>query len=317
MARLASSSDSGSRSISYSTRIVTETYTLEEALEKAGRGELDPSDVYAQLPEPLKGIVNQIAQSSFRSTFGSLSLRDRCTVMGELLKKARAPERRESRPMTLLEVLKAARGGEIDAVEIFDQLPEGFRGMLDDGARTLSGESFCAASPETRGTLMGMFIDVAEGRTPAPGVAAPPRREVPRSEPRPAPPCPQPAYSSSQTAPPVTAPTPPAAWESEDLAQEEQPSSVSSSWAPPESSEPPVPPAPPAGSAAAPAVTTATVPAPQPEVPMPAPVAPIATDPTPVAAGTEPTLQASSIVEGPPRRDEPPARPRRWWQFWR
>jgi hypothetical protein len=59
---MTSGGSSGSRSYSYT---VTKSYSVEEAIDMAGRGELDPITIYSQLPQPLKEEVDRIAFQLF------------------------------------------------------------------------------------------------------------------------------------------------------------------------------------------------------------------------------------------------------------
>lgn len=100
MAMMAANS-SGSRYVSYSTSVVTRSYTLGEAIEKAARGELDPEDVYDKSPEEFRGVIDQLSVAGYARRFRALNLDERCKLMRQLsdaIAEASASSPREETP---------------------------------------------------------------------------------------------------------------------------------------------------------------------------------------------------------------------------
>ena len=153
----------GSRSYSYS---VTKTYTLSEAVDKASRGELDPSEVYRQMPQPLKEEIDRISSASFKQPFSALSGSQEREVMRALKEEMdRANEERE-KPVSLLEALRMGREGRIDAVKLYHALPTELREVIDSVAKETGLLDFCGANPEERGLILELLLEMihqAEG----------------------------------------------------------------------------------------------------------------------------------------------------------
>jgi hypothetical protein len=156
MAQMASGSDS-SRTYSY-TR--TETYTFEEAIQKAINGSLDPSEIYRQGQSQLKKVINSISKQVFSKQFSDLTTSQQREIMKKLLWEIENEKEQSKKPVTMLDALKMAKDGLIDDLELYDNLPNELREVLDTISHTYNVLSFKIANPELRKEILVFIIEL-------------------------------------------------------------------------------------------------------------------------------------------------------------
>jgi septum formation inhibitor MinC len=148
---------SGSRSYSYT---VTETYTLEEAVAKASNGELDPAEVYRQVPQPLQEEIDRLASHQFSQRFMSLSLSHQRQVMQALKMEIEQAKENPEKPLSIVEAMQMAKAGTLDDVKLYEALPEELRKILDGLAEAQNAAGFSRATPEARKQIWGFVLEM-------------------------------------------------------------------------------------------------------------------------------------------------------------
>lgn len=156
MAQMASGND-GSRTYSY-TR--TETYTFEEAIQKAINGSLDPSEIYIQGQSQLKKFIDSLAIKEFAKQFSELSNSQQRELMRKLLSEIEKEKEQSKQPLTMLDALKMAKDGNIDSLELYQGLPNELREVLDTISMSYNALNFKDANPELRKEIIGFIIDM-------------------------------------------------------------------------------------------------------------------------------------------------------------
>lgn len=156
MAQMASGND-GSRTYSY-TR--TETYTFEEAIQKAINGSLDPSEIYRQGHSQLKKVIDSLAMKEFAKQFSELSNSQQRELMKKLLSEIEKEKEQSKQPLTMLDALKMAKDGFIDCLELYQGLPNELREILDTISMSYNALNFIDANPELRKEIIGFIIDM-------------------------------------------------------------------------------------------------------------------------------------------------------------
>jgi hypothetical protein len=152
-----SSGSSGSRSYSYT---VTETYTLEEAVQKAGKGELSPDEVYRQMPQPLQQEIDRIALKKFSKAWTALDWSQKKEGMQDLAIEIRQAKNQSEKPLSIADALRLAKDGHIDAIELYQALPDELRKALDVFTNAQNAANFTSATPEVRRERMAMLLDL-------------------------------------------------------------------------------------------------------------------------------------------------------------
>lgn len=156
MAMVASGSSSGPYSYSY------RTYTLEEAVAKAGCGELSPSEVYHKLPASLQKEVDQLSEKQYGKGFVALEIASQRSVMALLADEIKKAKEENARPLTLIDALCAARDGKADAIKLYGLLPEEVKKVLDSISVIHGAADFCSATVDARRTVLDAIISVAK-----------------------------------------------------------------------------------------------------------------------------------------------------------
>jgi len=156
MAQMASGND-GSRTYSY-TR--TETYTFEEAIQKAINGSLDPSEIYRQGQVQLKKFIDSLAMKEFTKQFSELSNSQQRELLKKLLSEIEKEKEQSKQPLTMLDALKMAKDGIIDSLELYQGLPNELREVLDTISMSYNVTNFNDANPELRKEILGFIIDM-------------------------------------------------------------------------------------------------------------------------------------------------------------
>ncbi|MCX6278001.1 MAG: hypothetical protein NT004_07875 [Bacteroidetes bacterium] len=157
MAQMASGND-GSRT--YSTYTRTETYTFEEAIQKAINGSLDPSEIYRQGQPQLKKVVDSLSEQVFSKKFSELSNAQQREIMKKLLSEVEKEKEQSNKPLTILDALKMAKDGLIDDLELYQSLPDELREVLDTISMSYNAINFKAANPKLRKEITGFIIDM-------------------------------------------------------------------------------------------------------------------------------------------------------------
>jgi hypothetical protein len=165
---------SGSSTI---TTVVTHTYPLGEAVEKAARGELDPQDVFAQMPPLLQGELNRIAHERFGSGFSDVRLDAKRQAMEVLAGIVAMAKRAEETRCALRSASDRFRNGMVDLLTLFTELPAQAQTILDDLARASFGVKY-AQSPESgrKAMLAALFAALEDDQLKAPASAELPRQ---------------------------------------------------------------------------------------------------------------------------------------------
>src|SRR5260370_14241964 len=158
---------SGSRSYSYSSYTVTETYTLEEAVQKASQGSLSPGEVYRQMSGPLQAQVDRISSRQFSGSFSSLTLTQQRAVMGKLSSEIKRAKEQSEKPVSLADALQLAVEGKVDDIKLYNALPAELRQRMDTLAVGLRAASFTAASLESRRQILKNILILCQGAAPA------------------------------------------------------------------------------------------------------------------------------------------------------
>ncbi len=148
----------GSGGVSYSYT-VTETYTLEEAVNKAGLGDLSPGDVYRQMPGEIQGEVNRLARQHYSREFISLNSSEQCQVMAALAAEIRMAKEEAEKPVSLFDALRLASDGKIDDLKLYDALAQDLRAPLDSLAKGLGSPDFKRAKPEARSQVLKVVLE--------------------------------------------------------------------------------------------------------------------------------------------------------------
>jgi hypothetical protein len=155
MSEMRSTGGHGSRSYSYT---VTETYSLEEAIDKASRGDLNPSEVYRKTPQALQAEIDRLASRQFSQRFSSLALSQQREVMYALKEEiTRAKE-----GVSIVEALKMVKRGELDDLKFFQSLPDELRRILDNVAAKHGSTDFCGGSPQIRKLVIGIVLEMTQ-----------------------------------------------------------------------------------------------------------------------------------------------------------
>jgi len=153
---MASSSGYGGGSYSYTT--VTETYTLEEAINKASTGSLSPSEVYPQMPGEIQGEVDRLARRLYSKAFSSLGYSEQRQVMAAFAAEIRRAKEEAEKPVSLFDALRLAAEGKIDDLKLYDALPQELRAPLDALAQGLNSPDFKRAKPEARSQVLKVVL---------------------------------------------------------------------------------------------------------------------------------------------------------------
>lgn len=152
---MVSSSGYGGGSYSYT---VTETYTLEEAINKVSTGSLSPSEVYRQMPGEIQGEVDRLASRLYSKTFSSLGYSEQRQVMAALAAAVRRAREEAEKPVSLFDALRLAAEGKIDDLKLYDALPQELRAPMDALTQRLSSSDFKRAKPEVRSQVMKIVL---------------------------------------------------------------------------------------------------------------------------------------------------------------
>ena len=151
---MASGGGYGGGSYSY-----TRTYTLEEAIERASQGLLEPDWVYQKLPPPLQGELDRLASHRFSERLLALSRERQRAVMATMVKAIKDQNRgNESKPLSILEALTMARDGVVEPAKLFSALPEDLRNVLDAMAREQGSGAFCDATSRQQVALLDSLL---------------------------------------------------------------------------------------------------------------------------------------------------------------
>jgi hypothetical protein len=158
---------SGSRAYSYSSYTVTETYSLEEAVQKASQGSLSPGEVYRQMSGPLQAMVDQISSRKFSGSFSGFTLTQQREVMGELSSEIKRAKEQSEKPLSLADALQLAVEGKIDDIKLYNALPDELRQGMNALAAGLHASSFTVASPESRRQILKNVLILCQGSAAA------------------------------------------------------------------------------------------------------------------------------------------------------
>ena len=160
MARLASSGDRGSRSYSsYSSsysgsgadsKLETKTYSLEDAINKSGIGELNPMEVYLQMPVLLQEEVDRLSILRFSKKLALVTMTEQREVMLTLYQGLKEAGKHPSKPITVSDVLEMTKQGKIDDIKMYQSLPEELQKYMDAIAKSLNSANFSTANRSIR-----------------------------------------------------------------------------------------------------------------------------------------------------------------------
>ncbi len=145
----------GSSSYSYTTTV---SYTLDEALQGAAQGSLEPLQVYAQLPVPLKAIADELATRGGGKPFTSAPSSEQRAAMGALREHIHRANAGQSRRLSLLEAIREAASGTVDGVAVFRASPPELQAILDAIAKNSGSKGFCEATSATRATALATLL---------------------------------------------------------------------------------------------------------------------------------------------------------------
>jgi len=152
---MVTSRGSGGSSYSYT---VTETYTLEEAINKASTGSLSPGEVYRQMPGEIQGEVDSIARRLYSKSFSSLGYSEQRQVMGALAAEVKRAKEEAEKTVSLIDALRLAAEGKIDDLKLYDALPQELRAPMDGLAQGLTSLDFKRAKPEARSQVLKIVL---------------------------------------------------------------------------------------------------------------------------------------------------------------
>lgn len=156
-----SSGARGSRSYSgggSSYSYVTRSYTLEEAIRAAITGSLSPNEIYRQAPEALTAEFDRLSKRQFKRDFRLLETSEQRRVLTLMLEEIERAKEEAEKPVTLDTALALAAEGIIDAADIFPQLPEELRQVLDQLANALGKANFISSTPEVQKNALQVLI---------------------------------------------------------------------------------------------------------------------------------------------------------------
>lgn len=152
------SGNDGSRTYSYTT--YTETYTIEEAILKASNGSLNPSEIYRQIPEQLKKVIDTIAMQVFSKQFLVLSSTQQQEVLKMLLSEIEKEKEQSNKSLTILDALKMAKEGSIDDLKFYQSLPPEIREVFDTVSMSYNASNFTELKPELRKVILEFIIEM-------------------------------------------------------------------------------------------------------------------------------------------------------------
>lgn len=157
----------GARSYSYTVRethpvretyTVRERYTLEQAIKKASCGDLDPLDVYRQMPAQMQNEADRITSQRYTKPFGLLFRPEQCEVMSALAAEVKRAKEEAEKPISILEALQLAAEGKIDDNKVYDALPEELRKPIEALTEALVSSEFKKATPEARRQVLKIVL---------------------------------------------------------------------------------------------------------------------------------------------------------------
>jgi len=137
------------------------TYTLEQAVDIAIGGGVDPREVYRQMPKLLQDEVDRITRHQFpEKCFMFLTMAQQQEVMSTLKQEMKRAKDIGEKPLSIPEALSMAMDGTVDDIRLYNALPDAVRQAMDGLARNDASVGFCDANPTVRRQVLAVLLEM-------------------------------------------------------------------------------------------------------------------------------------------------------------
>ncbi len=133
------------------------------AIQSSSEGRINPLEVFNNMPIELKKDIGIRAKSKFKKDFQNLSKYEQETIFKELLQALKEQEERQKKETALKKAFDEFKTGKIDAITVFNMLPQNLKQSLDSYCQNSIKIDFHAADINLQNELLQRLYDMFSG----------------------------------------------------------------------------------------------------------------------------------------------------------
>jgi len=161
MAMTRAGSDPGS-SLVYTTRVVTRSLTLADALREVIIGELSGLEFYCQAGTDIQHELDRLAQNRAHRQFDALTMSQIKAIAQEFETNIKTGKYDRPSPRTVLELLNEVKKSQLSAEDAFSMLPGELQGIVEKiSTETFSGP-FRSVTQDRQRQILLMLLEMAD-----------------------------------------------------------------------------------------------------------------------------------------------------------